>query len=390
MKKLRFGIIGCGKIAHNHARQIIAAKPRDFCVTAVADIKPGPAAELAETLGAAAFDDGYKLIDSGLVDAVIIATPHYFHPPLTIYAARAGLHVLTEKPVAVTVGPARAMVAECRKAGVALGVMFQQRNRPEMRKLKQMLDAGAAGEIFRIQMICSSWFRTQFYYDSGAWRGTWDGEGGGILLNQAPHSLDLFQWVAGMPRRVIATVSTRGHDIEVENTANAIFEYDDGKTGYIYATTAEAPGQEQLMVCGDKGTLVAEKGSLRFARLKTPLGRHLRTARVGMRMPDYEWKDVPLARTAGTHIRIVKAFVRHVLRGTPLAATGAEGINELELSNAMYLAGYGGRPVELPVDAARMERLMSRLVRTRSTGRGGNFRAKANAQLKRLLGKFPA
>ena len=389
MKKVRFGIIGCGNIAHNHVRQIAAARPRNFCISAVADIDAEKVRALAARLDVPAFDSGYKLIASALCDAVLIATPHYFHPPLAIAAARAGVHVLTEKPLAVTVGPARAMVAECRNARVALGVMFQQRNRPEMKKLKQMVAAGAVGEVFRAQMICSAWYRTQFYYDSGAWRGTWDGEGGGILLNQGPHSLDLFQCIAGMPRRVVATVGTRGHDIEVENTANAILEYDSGATGYIYATTAEAPGAEQFLIAGDKGTLVAEKGTLRFARLAMPISRHLKAARVGMKMPDYEWRDVPLPQAKGKHILITRAFVNHILKGTPLAATGAEAVNELELSNAIYLSGFTGKPVTLPVDAAAMERLIARLVRTHSTGRGGNLRTKANRELKKLLGKLP-
>ena len=390
MKKVRFGIIGCGSMGSGHARQIVAAAARDFCLTAVSDIDPARAEAVAARHRVEGFADNQELMDSGLVDAVLIATPHYHHPPLTIAAARRRLHVLCEKPIAVSVGPARAMVAECRKRRVAMGVMFQQRNRPEMLKLKRMVHAGAVGEIFRIQMICSSWYRTQFYYDSGAWRGTWDGEGGGILINQAPHSLDLFQWIAGMPRRVMATVGTRVHRIEVENTANAILEYGRGKIGYIYATTAEAPGMEQLMVCGDKGTLVAEGGKLRVGKLSAPIPRHLMTTKAGMSAPRTAWKEVPLPKTRGTHLNIIKAFVGHVLRGRPMAATGAEGINELELSNAIYIAGYKSKAVDLPVKAAEMERLLDELIRRRGTGKGGNLRKAAGRELKRLLGKFPA
>ncbi len=388
MKKLRFGIIGSGSMGSEHARLIAEADSREFCLTAVADIVPQRARRLGEAHGVEWFDDGVALMDSGLADAVLIATPHYYHPPLAIHAARRRLHVLTEKPMGVTVGPVRAMIAECRRRRVALGVMFQQRNRPEMRKMKRMLDAGAVGEVFRAQMLCSSWLRTQSYYDSGDWRGTWDGEGGGILINQAPHSLDLYQWVAGLPRRLLATVDTRHHRIEVENTANAILEYPRGKHGYIYATTAEAPGVEQLMVCGDRGTLVAEGGRLRFAKLKGSLKKHLLTARAWTR-PECRWIDVPCPKVPGGHIAIVRAFVRHVLRGTPMHATGAEGVNELELSNAIYLSGFQGRPVELPVDAAEIDRLIGRLIRRKSTGRGGNARARAKRQLRKLLGRFP-
>jgi len=390
MKKVRFGIIGCGGMGSGHAHQIVAANARNFCLTAVADVRPAAAGNLARKYDLEWFNDGYALIDSGLCDAVIIATPHYFHPPLTIYAARRGVHVLTEKPIAVSVGPARAMVRECKKRRVALGVMFQQRNRANMRKMKRMVAAGKVGEIFRVQLICSHWYRTQAYYNSGAWRGTWDGEGGGVLLNQAPHSLDLFQWIGGMPQRVVATVETRAHKIEVENTANAILDYGKGRTGYIYATTAEAPGMEHLAVCGDRGTLVAEGDKLRYAKLTVSLTQHLKSSKKGFGLPACEWKEVALPKSDSRHIAITRAFVDHVLHGKPMAATGAEGMNELELSNAIYLSGYLNKSVDIPVDAAVMERLLGRLVRTRASGKGGNLRRKAAAELKRLLGSYPA
>ncbi|KKL20192.1 hypothetical protein LCGC14_2457910 [marine sediment metagenome] len=259
MAKVRFGIIGCGSMGRGHAGQITGAKAKDFCLAAVSDIVGERAEKLGDAHSVPWFTDNVKLMESGLVDAVIIATPHYAHPPLTIQAARRKLHVLCEKPIASSIGPARAMVAECKKRRVAMGVMFQQRNRPEMRKMKTMVARGDVGEVYRVEMLCSSWYRTQSYYNSGTWRGTWDGEGGGVLINQAPHSLDLFTWIGGMPKRVVATICTRHHKIEVENTANAIMDYGNGRTGYLYATTACAPGVEQMTVCGDRGTLGARR-----------------------------------------------------------------------------------------------------------------------------------
>ncbi|MHC4717470.1 MAG: Gfo/Idh/MocA family protein, partial [Planctomycetota bacterium] len=347
MKKVRFGIIGCGGMGRGHARQIADAGSRKFCVTAVADTVAARAEALAAEHNVACFTDPEALMESGLVDAVLIATPHYDHPVLTIQAARRKLHVLCEKPIASSIGPARAMVAECRKRRVAFGVMFQHRNRPEMVKMKQMIERGAIGDVFRIQMICSTWYRTQSYYDSGTWRGTWNGEGGGVLINQAPHSLDLFLWMAGRPKRVVATVDTRHHRIEVENTANAIVDYGHGRTGYIYATTAEVPGMEQLLVAGDRGALIAEGGRLRHGRVNKSIRKHLMTARRGFGTPETTWKDVPLPKTARGHIAITRAFVDHVLKGTGLKADGTDGVNELELSNAVYLSGFKSRPVEL-------------------------------------------
>jgi predicted dehydrogenase len=327
------------------------------------------------------------MFDSGLIDAAIIATPHYWHPVLGIRAARAGLHVLCEKPLASAVGPARAMIAECQKRNVVLGAMLMMRTRGSMMKMKQMVDAGEAGEVFRVSMICSCWYRTQAYYASGAWRGTWDGEGGGILLNQAPHSLDLFQWIGGMPKRVTAIVGTRLHHIEVENTANAIFEYGGGKMGYLYATTAEAPGMEQLMVCGDKGTLVAEGDKIRFAKLVQPISEHLATCPKGFESPKAEWQDVTWdIEPKGLHINVTRAFAAHVLdRSKPLIATGQEAINELEISNAVYLAGFKGKPADLPVDADQIDRLIAGLERQHSTGKGGGLRKRAARAMRKLL-----
>jgi len=386
MNKLRFGIIGCGNMGRGHARQIAEAGARTFDVTAVADIIPERAETLAGQHGLACFTDAEEMMDSGLIDAVLICTPHYDHPVLAIQAARRKLHVLCEKPIASAIGPARAMVAECRKRRVAFGVMFQHRNRPEMIKMHQMIERGAIGEVFRIQMICSSWYRTQSYYNSGTWRGTWDGEGGGVLINQAPHSLDLFLWMAGRPKRVVATVDTRHHQIEVENTANAIMDYGKGRTGYIYATTAEAPGMEQLLVAGDRGTLIAERGALRLGKVNTSIRKHLLTAKAGFGSPKTTWKDVPLPRSPGGHIAVTRAFVNHVLKGAPLKAGGTDGVNEVELGNAIYLAGFKARPVDLPVDAAEMDRLLHALARRHGTGKSEKLRQRANAKLKKLLG----
>lgn len=384
--KLRFGIIGCGNIGHAHARQITQAKPRNFMLSAMADIDPAKAEEAAAKYGVEAFTSGYDLIDSGRIDVILIATPHYFHPVLAIYAARHKVHVMTEKPMGVSVGPVRSMIAECRKNKVALGVMFNNRTRPAFKKMKQMVQAGVIGDIFRMQLTGSNWYRSQAYYDSGSWRGTWDGEGGGILLNQAPHSLDLFQWIGGMPKRVMAMVSTRHHRIEVENTANAILDYGDGRTGSIYASTAEASGMHQIVAAGEKGTLIATDTTLRYAKLAIPLKTHLLTSKEIWGSPKFTWKDIPIKDREPLHVYVNQAFADHILAGKPMVATGAEGINELELSNAIYLSGYLDRPVDLPVDAKEMERLLDMLIRTRGTGRGGNLRKQAQRQLKKLLG----
>lgn len=390
MKKVRFAVIGVANMGGVHARNIVNNGGSGCCLTAVADIVPQVARKVGCELSVPCFTDIQKMYESGLCDAVIIATPHYWHPSLTISAARAKLHVLCEKPLASSVGPARAMIAECRKCKVALGTMLQQRTRGVMMKVKQTVDSGRIGGIFRIQMICSHWFRTQKYYDSGTWRGTWNGEGGGVLINQAPHNLDLFQWIGGMPKRVTAVLGTRAHNIEVEDTAEIICEYDNGGTGHIYTTTAEQPGCEQLMIAGDKGTLIVEDGKIRLARLKIPVGRHItdsRSALSGAEEQEITWREVPhrTLRLDGDHINVIRAFARHIRTGSPMVACGDEGINELELSNAAYISSYRNKRVDLPVDAAEMDRLLAALERKHSTGRGKSMRKIATRRLNALL-----
>ena len=299
---------------------------------------------------------------------------------------------MCEKPLASTVGPARAMVRECRRRRRALGVMLHHRSRTIMIKMKQLVAGGAVGQVFRAQLVCSNWFRTQGYYDSGAWRGTWDGEGGGVLINQAPHHLDLYQWIAGMPRRVVGMIGTRAHRIEVEDTANFLLEYDRGKIGYIYATTAEEPGYEQFMVCGEEGTIVCEGGKLMLGKLRMPITDHIfrggRQNVIGKATGGQKttWREVKLPKDrGGRHIMLTRAFARHILKGTPMYVDGAEALNELELSNAMYLAGFRHKSVDLPVDEGQMERLIGSLERERSTGKGGGIRAAAMRDLRRLL-----
>jgi predicted dehydrogenase len=391
MKKVRFGVIGLGNMGSAHSRWCAKDGGRDVGLGAVCDVVGEKAAAFGEELKVPHFTDAVEMMDSAPIDAVIVATPHYWHPPLAIHAARRKLHVLCEKPVASRIGPARAMVAECRKRRVALGVVLHHRTRAIMRKMKQLVGSGAIGEVFRVELICSSWFRTQAYYDSGAWRGTWDGEGGGVLINQAPHHLDLFQWIGGMPKRVMGLVHTRAHNIEVEDAANFLCDYGGGKIGYIYATTAEEPGMEQFTVSGDKGTIVCKARQLTLGRLKQSVTQHIMGSKksfAGGAEQKCTWKEVKLPKDpGGRHLMIIKAFAAHVLRGGEMYCTGAEALNELELSNAMYIAGFKGKTVELPVDAAEIDRLVARLERERSTGRGGGLRKAADREFKRLMRK---
>ncbi|RYG55291.1 Gfo/Idh/MocA family oxidoreductase, partial [bacterium] len=209
MQPVRFGVIGVGGMGGHHARSF--KDLAEGTLVAVADVNAETAQKVAAETGAKAFVDANDLIDNGDVEAIIIATPHFFHPPVAEYAASKGVHVLTEKPIAVTVSAADRMIEAAEKGGVLLGVMFQQRTEKVRIKMKAMIDGGELGAVHRVSMM-APWYRPQAYYGSGAWRGTWKGEGGGILMNQAPHSLDQFVWLAGgSPQSVQAIAGTRLH-----------------------------------------------------------------------------------------------------------------------------------------------------------------------------------
>ncbi len=394
MSKVRIGIVGMGAMGNGHAGNITGANARDFELSAVCDIDAEKAAEAGDKHHVPHFTDTAELYDSGLCDAVIIATPHYLHGPQVIMAARAGLHILCEKPLESRIGPARAMVKECKKRHRVLGTVFQHRTRGIMIKARQIVESGQIGEIFHTRMICSNWFRTQAYYNRGEWRGTWDGEGGGVLINQMPHHLDLFQWIGGMPKRLVALLATRDHDIEVEDTANILLDYGDGRNGYIYASTAHEPGGEQLTFCGEKGTLVIEHDKLRLGKLRMSVHDHIHAGASADAVADASggkqkatWSDVtyPARRGKVGHLEIVRGFVRQIQTGKGIYATGDDALGELELSNAAYVSGFGGKFVDLPLDAGAIDRLIRKLERERATGRGGALRQAADRELRKLL-----
>ena len=390
MDKVRIGIVGVGVIGEMHAENIVKANSNDFSLGAVCDSDAEKVKALASKLNVPRFTVAQKMFESGLVDAVIIATPHYWHTPLAIRAARIGLHVMCEKPLAATVGAAKAAIAECHKRNVVLAGMLQHRTRPIMNRIKQLVDSGQIGEVFRVSMICSNWFRTQAYYESGGWRGTWDGEGGGVLMNQAPHHLDLFTWIAGLPKKVMGILDTRIHKIEVEDTANFFCDYGDGKLGYIYATTAELPGMEQFMICGDKATVIADHHKLRIGRLPYGLREYAMGSMIKLadEVPKNKavWEEEDYSTNkGGSHTEVIRAFAANILRGEKLYATGEDVLGGLELANAMYIAGYKNKVVELPIDDNEIERLIAKLEKERSTGKGGGLRAKANRDLRKLL-----
>jgi len=348
MEPLRLGLVGVGNMGRGHLEKEQGLD--EARIVAVADLVDRAVAEARDKYGVLGFGSAEEMIDSGQIEAVLIATPHPFHAAIAVLAAERGLHVLSEKPIAVTVSEADRMIEACRRAGVLLGVMFQQRTEAVYHRAKEIVLSGALGEIYRTTMIANAWYRPQAYYDSGVWRGTWSGEGGGVVMNQAPHSLDMFVWLGGQPSRVEARAWTRGHRVEVEDTVAATLEYPNGATGYLYTTTAEWPGENRVELVGDRGKLVVLNDQLRLYRLDKPIREDIDTNPALFGRPSGGWEDVAVEPAPGGHAQVVRRFAGAVRRGEPQVATGEDGLAALELGNALLLAGYTGRPVDLPLD----------------------------------------
>lgn len=362
MNKVRFGIIGIGKMGSQHCMRFTYGLIKNGVLTAVCDIAPERKKWAEEKLapkGVEFFDDYKALIDSGKVDAVLIATPHYYHPVMAIYALEKGLHTLIEKPAGVYTKAVREMnEVAAAKPELTFGIMYNQRTNKLYRFAKELVETGRLGSMKRINWIITNWYRPQAYYDQGGWRGTWAGEGGGVLINQCPHQLDLFQWLGGMPSSVRAhTEVGKNRNINVENDVTAFMEYENGATGVFITSTHDFPGTNRLEIDGDKGKLVIEGGKLTFTELAVSETEFNAVNRKFMpRIPSRKIKKrIGLLGQAKMflfeqHTGIINNFISNILFGTPLIAPGEEGIRGLTISNAIHLSGWTGEKVALPIN----------------------------------------
>ncbi len=369
MTKVRLGIIGVGNMGSGHAANILAGKCPEIELTAVADRRESRRQWAKDTLpeGTAIFEEGSDLIQSGLCDAVHICTPHYQHPTLAMEAFAAGLHVMCEKPAGVYTKAVREMNEAAEKSGKVFAMMFNQRTNCVYRKMHEMVHSGQLGELKRVNWIITDWYRTQIYYDSGDWRATWDGEGGGVLLNQCPHQLDLLQWICGLPKTVQAFCQEgKWHDIEVEDDVTAYLQFANGATGVFVTTTGDAPGTNRFEVTGTLGKLVCENDKLTFWKLAQDEREFCRTATEGFAQPQCQQVEVETDGENLQHVGVLNAFAGKILHGTPLVAEGTEGLGGLTLSNAMHLSSWLGRAVDIPFDE---ELFLSELNKRRATSR---------------------
>ncbi len=353
MSKVKLGIIGVGNMGTTHSENIVN---KGLCpeieLVAVADVSEKRRTFFKENFpNVKVFESGSELIKSGLVEAVVVATPHYDHPTYCIEALENGIHALSEKPAGVYTKAVKEMNEVARKSGKTFAMMFNQRAHGEYKALKEIVSSGELGEVRRVNWIITTWFRPQSYYDSGAWRATWNGEGGGVLLNQCPHNLDLLQWICGMPVKVQANMyEGKWHDIEVEDDVSAFMEFENGATGVFVTTTGDTPGTNRLEITMDGGKLVCEKGQITLNRLETKTSEFIKTSQHGFNKPVMSDEILPNKESSHGHTTVLNAFAANILRGEPLIADGTEGINGLTLSNAMHLSSWLGKTVDLPFD----------------------------------------
>jgi len=363
-RQVRVGVVGVGSMGVLHARDLLAGKVRGAELRAVCDIDP---AALAEWRALPCFSDHAELVRSGLVEAIVIATPHYEHTPISITALEQGLSVLTEKPLAVHKADCQRMIHAYERrphAEQVFAEMFNQRTNPRYQKLRAMVQGGELGKIHRINWIITDWFRSEAYYRSGGWRATWRGEGGGVLLNQCPHNIDLWQWIFGMPARVRAFCGFgRFHEIEVEDEVTAFLEYESGATGVFVTSTGEAPGTNRLEVAGERGKVVLENESFSFTQNQMPTGEYSRTTSERYGKPKTEQIAVTVPAGGTQHVGIMQNFVDAILTGMELIAPATEGILSVELANAMIYSALKSEMVALPLDGDAYALELERLIR---------------------------
>ncbi|MBQ6528185.1 MAG: Gfo/Idh/MocA family oxidoreductase [Clostridia bacterium] len=368
-EKVRLGIIGIGNQGSSYAKHFVKENwVPDIELVAIADINPARIAWAKENLSPdlAYFDDAIAMLDSGLINACVVSIPHYDHPRYVIECMKRGIHVMCEKPAGVYTRQVREMNEEAKKhPDVIFAMMFNQRTNCVYRKMRELIQSGKYGRVRRANWLITSWYRSQYYYDSGDWRATWAGEGGGVLLNQCPHQLDLWQWILGMPKKLQSFMRYgQWHDIEVEDDVTTWMEYEDGHTGVFITSTGDAHGSNRFEVQMDGAQLIVEGDKLKVLEFEQLEQDWTKTNKIPFASVPAHEVDVETDGLNPQHQGVFEAFAGAILRGEPLVAGGEEGINGLTLSNAMHLSAFLGKPVEIPFDENLYEEELMKRVKT--------------------------
>jgi predicted dehydrogenase len=364
MSKVRLGIIGVGQQGGTYAGFISEGKVKNMVIGAICDIDPAKKEMCAEKYPDVPFYDNYiEMMESGNVDAVVTCVPHYLHPEMAIKALKRDIHALVEKPAGVYTKQVKEMNEfAASKPELTFGIFFNQRTNPLYQKLKELIDNGEIGNIRRTNWIITTWWRPQGYYDQSAWRATWGGEGGGVLVNQAPHQIDLLQWICGMPKKVYSNVKYGyQRNIAVEDEVTTILDYGNGATGVFITCTHDVLGTDRFEILGDKGKIVVDDSKkITIKRLNKPesdmsdtMSMHdVMKIFMGGNPGDIYTEEVLEFESVwgGQHISVLENFAANILDGTPLIAPGSDGIHGVALANAIHLSSWLGKEVELPID----------------------------------------
>ena len=374
MEKIRFGIVGVGNQGSTYMLKLFdREKIKNGVVTAVCDINPAKIEAIREKTvneNVTYFSDYVTMLDSGLCDAVLIEVPHYSHPEMVEEALKRNIHVICEKPAGVYTKQVKEMNVAAEKSGAKFAMMFNQRTNCLYRKMREIVQSGGIGELQRVTWIITDWYRTQQYYDSGSWRATWEGEGGGVLINQCPHQIDLVQWVVGeLPETVNAFCQYgKWHDIEVEDEVTAYFRYKNGATGVFITTTGETPGTNRFEISGSKGKLLCENGKLLWYKNEVDGFEWSKTSTEGFKKPKCEKIEVETDGLNPQHEGIINNFADALLGLCPIYAPGTDGIHGVALANAMLLSGFEGKTVTMPIDGKRFKKQLDKRIKA-SLGR---------------------
>ena len=361
MNTVRFGIVGMGNMGKFHADYLLNGKVNRATLTAASDSITANLDKYQDKIKT--FASSEEMIRSGVIDAIIIATPHFLHTTIGIDALQNNVHVLVEKPISVHKADCERLLAAHTNKKLVFGAMFQSRTENKYKRIKRLIDAGELGTITRVSWIVTDWYRTEAYYASGGWRATWKGEGGGVLLNQCPHNLDLLQWFCGRPSRVRGFCQLgRFHDIEVEDNVTAYLEFPNGATGVFITSTGEAPGTNRLEIIGERGKVVLENNKINFTRNEVSMLEFSKTSKAGFSKPEVWNVEIPFDTSGGMHQDITQNFTDAVLDGTPLIAPAEEGTWSVELANATLYSSLTGQTVELPLDGAAYEKKLQQLI----------------------------
>ncbi|MEH7012178.1 Gfo/Idh/MocA family oxidoreductase [Neobacillus niacini] len=364
MKNVRLGIVGLGAQGGAYAGFIAEGRVKNMVIGAICDNDPDKKAVAAEKYPEVPFYDNYtEMLESGDVDAVVTCVPHFLHPEMGIEALSKNIHALVEKPAGVYTKQVKELNEfAATKPELTYAIMFNQRTNPLYQKLKELIDSGEIGNIRRTNWMITTWWRPQGYYNQSEWRATWGGEGGGVLVNQAPHQIDLLQWICGMPKKVSSTVKYGyQRDIAVEDEVTAVFEYENGATGVFVTCTHDVLGTDRFEILGDNGKIVVDDSKkITIKRLNKPEPemnatmdmRDVMSIFMGGDTSDiYSTEEIVFESVwGGQHIAVLENFAANIVEGTPLVAPGSDGINGVALANAIHLSSWLGKEVELPFD----------------------------------------